>query len=335
MDNSETTPTSIPTNFATAPTIETLISTIVNAIKANEAQGWVTEVGGVTIDPKEAPNPNDIIYIAGYIEDASQISFLFTRGLPDESVPSWLNVKLKTILPAKPEDSDSIPAKSAHLVLLKTSTSSGGTSAPTYRAGLEHLAGVSRLVMQNLLKAIIRNYVEKHQNEFIQEKVEKNGKKTPVPFMPGIGVPAHPSESLKKNIEEGRVVGLSLTKADSTFSKMDQNELITDVKFEVTAAIKPTNDSNLVFKAMRAFADRYGNKDMLKNIRVIMEDDRGSASARVTLADLAKSDAMDTLYSRSATISGFSFELPSCFSAVNNDVVEKISGLLRDKTLWD
>jgi hypothetical protein len=151
--------------------------------------------------------------------------------------------------------------------------------------------------MFELLTAMIRRYAMANPHEFVHVRKEKKSRlDVETPFKPGLGVAAHPSESLKKDIKEGHVIGLQLVKTISKYGGGDKEDLVEEVEAKITAHIKPTTSTKEVFKAVKWFAKTLGEKDKTQNIRIILAGEQSTRRPLLTLESCARGSRRYSLH---------------------------------------
>jgi hypothetical protein len=306
---------------------------------SGKARGWVT-ASRVVLQKGDATNVQDVIFIADMNLSDDSIAMVFTRGLPDDSLPSWLNLEDLTAEELTPPSEGVVPAKSAHLILQKKSTSKSG-KGPTYRAGYDRNEGVSRGLMMGLLNAILADYQSKNTGEFTFD-IQKKQKGTKAPkleiaeYTPIFRVVAHASDDLKEDIKEKRIRALELTLRDYEISGTDRPKVIHDVDTHVRVNLTPTDDAGILKKAISWVVEnvRKSTSSKIAGMRLVIDTAEGQRKAPLSAEALTHEDAFATLYCSSQIIHGFSKDLPGCFSSVDDEIRKKIEGLINDGKLW-
>ena len=286
----------------------------------------------VDADGKVAPTQNaaeNCIFIADFLTsaDGKTCRVLINRGDPDVAHPSFINPTALTVKNVPPAQGE-VQGWSAHMVISKQADATGN-----HRAAFERMQNVSSTLVQRYLDALL-DHATQGRPEYTYQKSLKRGKKIVVedrPYKLRLAINKVPSESLIDNVKEGALNGVTLIRNEAEYSGPGDPNVVNSVKHKLVIRTKKLDKD----KAVDYIKDvtQWGRSHDYDEVQFSVTDLPGDTSASPRFA-IEKAEAMDTVYSRSHRIVGFSKLLETCYQKIEVEIAEKMAGELTNEALW-
>lgn len=286
----------------------------------------------VDADGKVAPTQDaaeNCIFIADFATsaDGKTCRILINRGDPEIAHPSFINPVALTVKNVPPGQGE-VQGWSAHMVINKQADATGN-----YRAAFERMQNVSSTLVQRYLDALL-DHATQGKPEYIYQKSLKRGKKIIVedrPYKLRLGINKVPSESLINNVKEGALNGVTFIRNETEYSGPGDPSVVNSVKYKLVIRTKKLDKDN----ALDYIKDvtQWGREHKYDEVQFSVTDLPGDTSANPRFA-IEKADAMDTVYSRTHRITGFSKLLETCYQKIEAEIADKMAIELSNETLW-
>jgi hypothetical protein len=286
----------------------------------------------VDADGKVAPTQDaaeNCIFIADFqtSADGKSCQLLINRGDPDVAHPSFINPAALTVKNVPPGP-DEVQGWSAHMVLNLTSDATGN-----HRAAFERMQNVSSTLVQRYLDALLDQATE-GDPKYTFEKALKRGKKTVVetrPYKLRLGINKVPSENLLEDVKTGSLTAITLIRREPQYSGPGDPTVVNSVKERLVIRTKKLEKD----QALDYIKDvtQWGKNNDYDEVQFSVTDLPGNTSAHPRFA-IEKADAMDTLYSRTHRITGFSKLLETCYQKIESEIADKMAAELINENLW-
>lgn len=259
--------------------------------------------------------------------DGTVCTFLINRGDPDVAHPSFINPIARSVEHVSPR-SDQVQGWSAHMTIRVIADAKG-----RHRACFERMTGVSSTLVQRYLDALIDAATE-GDTAYLYDKALKRGKKVVIeqrPYKLRLGINKTPSESLVRDLQNGFLSSITLVRTDASYSGPGRPDVLRSVSEKLTLRTK---------KVSRDYAVDYikdvtswGKSHDYDEVQLKIENLPGDVSAQPRFS-LDKADAMDTLYTRSRPLTGFTGLLETCYEEISPEIAGKMINELVNESLW-
>lgn len=269
---------------------------------------------------------NNVVYISDFhkSDDNAEYKILIKRGNPDIANPSFTHIEKNTTRSVSPEKGET-NGQSAHLII---SLKPGHKSVEGYRAVFEHVSGLSRSLILPYLNGLIDENT-KGDPRFSYQLKNKN---TQI-YRPAIGHLTNPSASLKKDLKNGYLSSIELIdRKVEGGAGPDDDANIKLVSKKVTYHLKPVNDEAMVEKLIHKVREhgKARGYDYL-SVRIRNTNSEKYIASRFQIEE---GEAMDKLYSRAETLTGFTSDLKSCYDALHGELCDQMTGTLNKSSNW-
>lgn len=313
-------------NDAPVVALSKILDILEEAFNNKKAFAFVDADGRVAPTQDAAEN---CIFIADFATsaDGKTCHILINRGDPDIAHPSFINPTALTVKNVPPGQGE-VQGWSAHMVINKQADATGN-----YRAAFERMQNVSSTLVQRYLDALL-DHATQGKTEYIYQKSLKKGKKVVVedrPYKLRLGINKVPSENLINNVKEGSLNGVTFIRNETEYSGPGDPSVVNSVKHKLVIRTKKLDKD----KAVDYIKDvtQWGKEHNYDEVQFSVTDLPGDTSASPRFA-IEKADAMDTVYSRTHRITGFSKLLETCYQKIEVEIADKMSAELSNETLW-
>lgn len=306
--------------------LKDILDLLKDAFDNKRAFAFVDADGKVVPSREAAEN---CIFIADFktSQDGKTCRLLINRGDPDVAHPSFINpaaLTVKNVLPGRGE----VQGWSAHMVIDTIADAIGN-----HRAAFERMQNVSSTLVQRYLDALL-DHVTEGKVEYTYKKPLKKGKKTIVemrPYKLRLGINKVPSENLLNDVKTGALTAITLIRSEPEYSGPGDPTVVNSVKERLTIRTKKLEKD----KALDYIKDvtQWGKNHDYDEVQFSVTDLPGDTSANPRFA-IEKAEAMDTIYSRTHRITGFSKLLETCYQEIENEIAEKMAKDLSNENLW-
>jgi hypothetical protein len=146
-----------------------------------------------------------------------------------------------------------------------------------------------------------------------------------------LGINKVPSESLIENVKEGSLSGVTFIKNETVYNGPGDPSMVNSVKHKLVIRTKKLDKD----RAVDYIKDvtQWGKEHNYDEVQFSVTDLPGNTSANPRFA-IEKADAMDTVYSRTHRITGFSKLLETCYQKIEAEIAEKMAAELANEMLW-
>ncbi|GAB7553140.1 hypothetical protein NRB_26460 [Novosphingobium sp. 11B] len=321
-------PHAVPADAPVTVTVPRIVELLQNEFQAGKAFLYIDEDNRV-VGENEAKNPKNCIFVADIVDlphlDAWAI--LVTRGDPDAAHPSFINPIKLTVKDVKPAD-DEVQGWSAHMLISKTAHTQG-----RHRACFEKMPGVSSTLVNAFFERLIDNATA-DDPDLLYDRPLKRGKKIEVVERRckyRLGINKVPAQTLKKDIEQGVLSQITLIREVETYGGPGDPSRFTTIKEELVIRTKKEGASKAYDLAQQIA--KWGKEQSYQEVQFRIDKLPGNTSSSPRF-ELEKADAMDTLYSRSKRLLGFTSTLATCYSKVFQEICTMMAKELTDKSNW-
>lgn len=306
--------------------LDDILDLLEDAFAKKRAFAFVDADGKVAPTQKTADN---CIFIADFetSADGKTCRMLINRGDPEVAHPSFINpaaLTVKNIPPGRGE----VQGWSAHMVINKHADGTG-----KHRAAFERMQNVSSTLVQRYLDALL-DHATNGKREYTYEKVLKRGKKTIVeerPYKLRLGINKVPSENLLEDVKEGSLTGITLIRQATEYNGPGDPTVVNSVKERLVIRTKKI-DKNTAVDYIREVT-QWGKDQNYDEVQFSVTDLPGDTSANPRFA-IEKAEAMDTVYSRTHRLTGFSKLLETCYQRIESHIADKMARELSNEALW-
>lgn len=321
-------PHPVPQDAPVAVTVPNLIEKITAEFQAGRAFLYIDQDNRIVTET-EATNPKNCIFIAD-IQELPNLdcwAILITRGDPDAAHPSFINPVKLTVKSVKPNE-DEVQGWSAHMVIRRTSEKHG-----RHRACFEKMPGVSSSLVNAFFERLI-DIATATDPDLDYERPIRKGKKTEMAdrrCKMRLGINKVPSQTLKRDMEQGVLSQVVLTREVESFQGPGDPSRIKSVKEELVIRPKAVGASTAYSWAQQIA--KWGKAQNYREVQFRIDRLPGDTSTSPRF-DLEKADAMDTLYSRSKRLVGFRSTLQTCYQAIFPEIYQMMAQELHDEKAW-
>ena len=307
-------------------TLSDILDLLKDAFVNKKAFAFVDAEGRVAPTHDAAEN---CIFIADFetSTDGKTCRILINRGDPEIAHPSFINPSALTVKNVPPGRGE-VQGWSAHMVINKQADATGN-----HRAAFERMQNVSSTLVQRYLDALLDHTTE-GKPEYVYQKTLKRGKKTIVedrPYKLRLGINKVPSENLLDNVKVGALAGITLIKHNTEYSGPGDPTVVNSVKERLVIRTKKLDKDKAVDYIKEV--TQWGKAHDYDEVQFSVTDLPGDTSANPRFA-IEKADAMDTVYSRTHRITGFSKLLETCYQKIEADIADKMAIELSNEHLW-
>ncbi len=201
-------------------------------------------------------------------------------------------------------------------------------SVEGYRAVLEQISGLSR----SLIMPYLNGLIDEHTKGDVRFNYQMANKETAI-YRPSIGYLANPSASLKKDLKEGYLSSIELIdrKVDGEDGP-DADARIKQVSRKLKYHLQPVTDVSMVKKLLTKLSLKAKDEgyDYL-SVRVRNSDTGKYIPSRFKIEE---GDAIDKLYNRAETLTGFTVDLESCYDSLHDVLTVRMIQTLNDDSKW-
>lgn len=311
---------------APAVTLEKILDLLQEAFDNKRAFAFVDADGKVVPSTENAEN---CIFIADFkrLKGSHICQLLINRGDPDVAHPSFINpaaLTVKNVAPGRGE----VQGWSAHMVIDTTADATGH-----HRAAFERMQNVSSTLVQRYLDALL-DQATHGKAEYSYEKPLKKGKKTVVetrPYKLRLGINKVPSENLVNDVNTGALTAITLIRREPEYTGPGNPTVVNSISERLTIRTKKLEKD----QALDYIKDitQWGKSNDYDEVQFSVTDLPGDTSAHPRFA-IEKADAMDTIYSRTHRITGFSKLLETCYQQIEEEIAGKMAQELSNENLW-
>lgn len=311
---------------APSVTIEEILNLLTSAFNEKRAFAFVDDEGRVVPAQESAKN---CIFIAdlAVTHDGKEFRLLINRGDPDVAHPSFINPSAFTVKNVTP-GLDEVQGWSAHMVIHLMPDRTGA-----YRAVFEKMQNVSSTLVQRYFDSILDS-LTKDDARFHFQKYTKRSKKSVAetrPYKLRLGINKVPSEDLMKDVAAGTLSSITLIRHQPEYAGPGDPIIVKSIKEKLVIGTKKIDESSI--KGYMRDLIRWGKINHYDEIQFGVTDLPGGASSSPRFT-MEKADAMDTIYSRTRRITGFSKLLESCYQEIDVEIIEKMTQELYNENIW-
>lgn len=306
--------------------LEQIFDILKTAFDNKSAFAYVDDKGKVVPSNQIAEN---CIFIADISKsaDGKTCTILINRGDPEVAHPSFINPKAQTVKHVPPGRGE-VQGWSAHMVVRVAPDGIKG-----HRAAFERMQNVSSTLVQRYLDALVDKATE-GQSEFTYEKPIKKGKKTVLevrPYKLRLSINKVPSEDLVADVKKGRLSAIKLIRTKPNYSGPGDPTIVSSIS-EVLRIGTKNVENNKVMEYIEKIKF-WGKENEYDEVQFSITELPGGASAHPRF-EIEKLDAMDTIYSRTHRITGFSKLLETCYQKIDGEISGKMITELSNNSLW-
>ncbi|MET4594677.1 MULTISPECIES: hypothetical protein [unclassified Sphingomonas] len=322
------TPHCMPSEAGKSVNLGQIFAILQKAFNSGKAFTYLDSDGNIVPESTTA-DVKKCIFIADLKtnSDGSVCTLLINRGDPDVAHPSFINPIARSVEHVSPR-SDQVQGWSAHMTIRMTADAKG-----RHRACFERMTGVSSTLVQRYLDALIDAATDGDSN-YLYKKPLKRGKKVIVeerPYKLRLGINKTPSESLTRDLQNGFLSSITLVRSDALYSGPGTPDVLRSVSEKLTIRTKKVSRNSAVDYIKDVTA--WGKNNNYDEVQLKIENLPGDTSAQPRFS-LDKADAMDTLYTRSRPLTGFTGLLETCYEEISPEIQGKMINELRNETLW-
>lgn len=265
-------------------------------------------------------NDNQIWYISDYREYGNKVVFLANfsdKEAPDPSFSDPLNKKRRDVPKRFGEGED----KSVHLVFDCYQI----PGKPHFYPGLmEFCPGMPTPKISQLFNKVLKEYARSKPTVFERLHPDGSGKK--VKTWPFFEIHGHICDSLKSEIDNGKVEGLEIYTEAKTAQPWDSNSY-TEVNYEsIFIKPRPTSFFGAVYSTLSNVMDEAAKKKYEKaKVKFKNEDD---ISRTVNLYTDTMSVVNDYRFVKKSVIDGFGSPLKASYDQIYDPIVKKMLVLI-------
>jgi hypothetical protein len=259
--------------------------------------------------------------------DGKTCSLLINRGDPDVAHPSFINPKAQTVTHVPPGRGE-VQGWSAHMVIRTAADGMKG-----HRAAFERMQNVSSTLVQRYIDALVDKATE-GKSEFTYKKPIKKGKKTEIEirsYKLRLSINKVPSDDLVADVKKGRLSAIKLIRTKPEYSGPGDPTIVSSIS-EVLRIGTKNVDENSALDYIKKIRD-WGKENEYDEVQFSITELPGGSTAHPRF-EIEKLDAMDTIYSRSHRITGFSGLLETCYQEIDAEIAGKMIAELSNESLW-
>ena len=204
------------------------------------------------------------------------------------------------------------------------------SDADGHRACLEKMQNVSSSLVFSAINRLLARGAKNNRKKYTYEVTDDDGNKKLKDYKPKILIKRVASEKLEKDLEQGKLTGITLTRKIAQYAGVGAKEIIRSQTEKIHFGTKPAAASSVISMVQGLAA--WGKKQGYQNITFELNDLPGQQSNNPTLS-LAQADALEELYCRAKIVDGLE-DTPTCHEAIHGDIQRKVTAVLRDNSLW-
>jgi hypothetical protein len=298
--------------------------------KKNEAISYIVG-GGVK---SESLDPKNAIYISDLEDTATHLSLLLVRGDPGRAIPGFVNPATRIVVPSKPNDPDSVPGASCHLVVSKQEIASGPDQG-RYRMVMEKTIGIGRALARDFLSTLFTRYAQDFPSQFIAKKKRRNKKDgaETISYRPTLLLAPQLNGSLKKDLEEGRIGGFKLTRGSTKFTGEADEPVVQRLDVKLQARIAPTKDFSKV-KRLVDHIQQTLNTISFESLNLELVDDAGQSIETTRTIDIDVLEESDLRYCKMVSLPDAADPKAEVYGSFNQPTKNFIIKCISDDGLW-
>jgi len=194
---------------------------------------------------------------------------------------------------------------------------------------IEAVPGMAAPRVQQFLNAMLRLTKTHFPDEFKfpHPNGAVDGQGDPVTYSARmlISLDGHVSESLEHDLTEGVIGGVELITERNAEVQLDQAGYVREKKAQLEVSLSPTVAKGRKVRILRHFLNSRSNAYEKAKIRFKTEEG-DQRSVTVRSADFTV--GLDTAYVKRALVNGFERDLEQSYTALNEEMVEKLKSLL-------
>ncbi|MGN6421957.1 MAG: hypothetical protein ACTHLA_01470 [Asticcacaulis sp.] len=269
------------------------------------------------------------IYIAQIHRDISKnyVAILINRGDPNAVSPAFLNPVDNSVRTPSAEPSES-PGWSAHLII-STKDQNG-----YHRACLEQMPHVPSSSILTAFDQIVERALENNPQYTYEFFTRTSGKLVTShrPYRPRIEVSKVPSEALAKDLRQGTLSRITLSKKAEQYQGPGEGDMIRKQRHQIVLAVTPEKDKNKVTALVKGILS-YAKEQDFDTISFKVNDLPGGRSSEPRVP-VDEENALDQLFVRSIRLTDFPQELAQCYAKLSPQIVSKMHILLESDEFW-
>jgi len=323
-------PRTVPAEIPKTATLEEIISILEDAKAAKKARCYLS--GGRLLDEEkgEIPDEKNQIYVADIKRDHRHktVTLLVNRGDPDAVSPAFIDANKNTVTVVHPKENQT-PGWSSHLVISLQDERGG------HRACFEKMSHVSSHLVLLALDKIIATAVAKNTHYTYEKRVKHGAGKPDTrekrPYRPALATSRVPSEKLERDLEQGELSGVTLTKSLKSYAGPGAKELVTQQQEKIVIRTRAA-DKKLAAAFIRGIAN-FGKEKGFEGITFHLEKLPGGQSNNPTIA-LDDHDALEQLYVRAQVLDRFTDFLDACYPAICVEIERKMIQIITSNHGW-
>src|ERR1700722_2173345 len=305
-------PRPVPIDAKKPVTLKECAKFLEAALAAGTARAYLSEGGRILEDDAAERDEKSQIYIAKIKRDTAKktITILINRGDPNAVSPAFINSETHAVRVEPPKDKEA-PGYSAHLVI---STSSEATGK--HRACFEKMPHVSSALVLSLFDRIIARAIARdpaYSYEVVVRRTKSKEIKETRRYRPSLDITRVPSENLEKDLEQGELTSVVLTKRKDFYSGPGAKDLVKRQEEKILIRTAPADKSKVT--AFVKGLTRWAKSEKYEEISFHLERLPGGATNNPTLT-LDDQDAMEQLYVRAQRLTDFAEILEACYADI-------------------
>jgi hypothetical protein len=202
-----------------------------------------------------------------------------------------------------------------------------------HRAAFEQMQNVSSTIVQRYIDALVDKATD-GDPAFTYKKAVKQGKKTIVEtraYRLRLAINRVPSNDLVADVKKGRLSAIKLIRTKPEYSGPGDPTIISSIS-EVLRIGTKNVDQNAALEYIEKVKN-WGKEHEYDEVQFNITELPGGASTSPRF-EIEKLDAMDTIYSRSHRLTGFSSLLETCYQQIDSEIAGKMIAELSNEALW-
>lgn len=322
------TPRPVPQESNQAVTLDEIVKILEAEHAAKRARVYLGEGSRLIDDDDPGKDEKSQIYVAMIKRDDVQkvVTLLINRGDPNAVAQSFIDSNTKAVRVPKPTKTES-PGWSAHLVISLT------LNKGCHQACFEKMPHVSSSIVMAALDKIVTKAVQKNPKYTYIVKVKEKKKQIEElrRYRPTLSTSKVPSENLLKDLEDGELSAITLTKRKDYYAGPGAGNLITKQEERIMLRTKPADVGAV--KAMIKGVVNWGKQEKYDDISFHLGQLPGGVSNQPTIP-LDDQDALEHLYVRAMRLVDFGILLEACYAEICPEIEEKMIAVVHGKHGW-
>ncbi len=255
------------------------------------------------------------------------ITLLINRGDPNAVSQPYIDSVTGKVRISQPTKTES-PGWSAHLVISLTAE-----KGKQHRACFEKMSHVSSSLVLSAIDKIVTRAIKKNNKYTYVVKVKKDKKMVEESrhYRPTLSIAKVPSENLLKDLENGELSAITLTKQRTYYSGPGAEDLIKRQEERILLRVVPA-DAGVVKKMVKGVV-KWAKTEKFEEISFHLGRLPGGVTNHPTLS-LDDQDALEQLYVRATRLTDFTILLEACYAEICPQIEKKMIDVVNGKDGW-